>query len=90
MVETTQAAADLFSAIPSMWSDGRVTAAIVVIAIGAIIAIAKIHHGIGKAIGLFLGAVVLGGLVLGSTGALASIKHTLDNHGGITSGDYGR
>ncbi|MBV8346629.1 MAG: hypothetical protein JOZ49_03560 [Mycolicibacterium sp.] len=90
MVERVVAAADLFTGIPSMWSDGRVTVGIIVLAVGAIIAACTLHKGVGKAIGVFIGACILAALVLGSSGILASVKHTTDNHGGITAGDYGR
>ena len=64
MVERVVAAADLFTAIPSMWSDGRVTVGVIVLVVGAIIAACTLHKGVGKAIGVFIGACILAALVL--------------------------
>jgi hypothetical protein len=90
MIVQTLAAGDLFTAIPSMWNDARVPLAIVVIAIGAIIAASKLSKGVGTAIGLFIAAAVLAALVIGSSGLVATIKQTTDVHGGLTVGQYGR
>lgn len=90
MIVTTLAAGDLVTAIPSMWNDLRVPLAIVAVMVGAILAAFGLHKGMGTAIGRFIGAVVLAALIMGSSGLIATVKQTVDNHGGLTVGQYGR
>ncbi|HUO37835.1 MAG TPA: hypothetical protein VMU34_08340 [Mycobacterium sp.] len=90
MVETFVAAGDLVTAIPSMWNDLRVPLAIVAIFIGGGVAVMKLHHGVGKAIGVAIGAAVLAAVILGSSGLVETAKQTIDRHGGISVGQFGR
>jgi hypothetical protein len=90
MIVQTLAAGDLVTAIPAMWNDLRVPLAIIAVMVGAFVAAFGLHKGLGTAIGRFIGAVILAALIMGSSGLIATVKQTVDNHGGLTVGQYGR
>ena len=90
MIETVTAAADLMNAIPTFWHDAKLPGAALMSMAGLGWGISALGKGIGSAAARFIGALALAALVLGSDGGLASIKKTFDNHGGITTGQYGR
>ena len=90
MVETFVAAADLVTAIPSTLNDLKWPIGLLVAFAGTVIAGFRIHKGAASAFGIMLIAMVMGAAIIGSSGLLATIKQTLDNHSGITTGQYGR
>lgn len=91
MVETTLAAADLITAIPSLWESLKVPLSILVIIGGVVACIISIHRGIGTAAGKLIGAIALSSVVLGAVGLSASGKTTLDRRcNGCTVGQYGQ
>lgn len=90
MTETTVAAGDLFTAIPSLWSNAQMPLAILAIAVGAVVGIFALHRGIGAAAGRIIGGIAIAVLILGGVGIAMSLKGTLDKHGGsITTGQFG-
>lgn len=91
MIETTLAAGDLVTAIPTLWESVKVPLAIVLIIAGVGAAIAGITRGFGHAAGKLIGAIALAAIVLGAAGLMTSTKESIDRHGGgITTGTYGQ
>lgn len=91
MIENTLAAADLITAIPSLWESLKVPLSIIVIVAGVVMAIVAMKRGIGSAAGALVGAIALSAVVLGAVGLSGSFKTTLDRHcDGCTVGQYGR
>jgi hypothetical protein len=91
MVETTRAAADFVTAIPSLWEAIKIPGAITLIIVGLGGAIISLHKGVGAAAGKLLGGIMLGVVVLGAVGLMVSVKTTIDRHsGGVMIGQYGQ
>ncbi len=90
MIETTLAAGDFITAIPTLWESIRVPLAIVAIAVGGAAGIFSLHRGFGTAAGKTIGGIVLAVLILGGVGLAVSAKNSVDKHGGsITTGQFG-
>jgi hypothetical protein len=91
MIQTTLAAGDLFTAIPSLWEAARIPLAIVTMVSGIGSGMFAIHRGFGAAAGKVIGGIALAAIVLGAVGMAVSTKQTIDRHGGgITVGQYGQ
>jgi len=91
MIIQTLAAGDLVTVIPSLWNDLRVPLGVLALAAGAIAALKMlVSKGIASAIGMVVGGAVVATAILGGQGLMASVKQTVDNHGGLTVGQYGR
>jgi hypothetical protein len=90
MIETTLAAGDLITAIPTLWESVKVPLSIVVIIAGIGAGIAGMSRGFGHAAGKLIGGIALAAIVLGAVGISTSLKQSLDHHGQcITCGSYG-
>ncbi|MEB3031782.1 hypothetical protein [[Mycobacterium] nativiensis] len=90
MIETFTAAADLMNAIPTLWQSAKYPAAAAMTAVGVGSGIHGLTKGFGTAAARMIGGIALAALVIGSDGLTASTKTTIDRHGGITTGQYGR
>lgn len=91
MVETTLAAGDLLTAIPSLWDSARIPLAIIAIAVGGAAGAFSLARGFGAAAGKVLGGVAIAAVILGGVGLAVSLKGTVDKHGGgITTGQFGQ
>ncbi|MCP9276836.1 hypothetical protein [Mycolicibacterium arenosum] len=90
MITSTLAAADIVTAIPSLWEAIKVPVCILMIMAGTGSAIFSLHRGFGSAAGKMIGGIALAALALGAVGLTVSAKETLDRHsGGILVGQYG-
>ncbi len=90
MIETTLAAGDLITAIPTLWESLKVPLSIVVIIAGIGAGIAGMSRGFGHAAGRLIGGIALAAVVLGAAGLATSAKQTMDRHGQcVTCGSYG-
>ncbi|MBI3215324.1 hypothetical protein [Mycobacterium neglectum] len=90
MIETTLAAGDLFTAIPSLWESAQIPLAIIAIAVGGVAGAFALVRGFGAAMGKVLGGVAVAAIILGAVGLAVSVKGTVDKHGGgITTGQFG-
>lgn len=91
MIETTLAAGDLLTAIPSLWEAARIPLAIIAIAVGGVAGAFSLVRGFGAAAGKMIGGVAIAAMILGGVGLAVSLKGTVDKHGGnITTGQFGQ
>ena len=90
MTETTLAAGDLLTAIPSLWESAQIPLAIIAIFVGGVAGAFALVRGFGAAMGKVLGGVAVAAIILGAVGLAVSLKTTVDKHGGgTTTGQFG-
>lgn len=91
MIESTLAAGDLFTAIPNLFENAKLSIAIVALFVGFVAGACALWKGFGSAAGKLLGGICAAAIIMGGVGLALSLGTTVNKYGGnIGTGSVGQ
>lgn len=91
MIETTLAAGDLFTAIPNLFENAKLSIAIVALFVGFVAGACALWKGFGSAAGKLLGGIAAAAIIMSGVGFVMSLNTTVNKYGGnIGTGSVGQ